>query len=142
MQFISYKIESIREKTFYLPFKPKGYRVEQDNLSFTVTYSPKWEKKNKRIKMDFNLEVKNKIDSSHLLTCTTENSFIIDNYDEVIKHEPDFIRTPDDLLVALFEVCINTLRGILVARLKETYLKNILLPAIDARLFVTRMKKP
>lgn len=67
--------------------------------------------------------------------------FEVANIDEFLTENAQQVALPDNILVMLNSVSISTIRGLMFAQFKGTFLHNAILPIIDPNSFIKNVFK-
>lgn len=136
---VRYKVDSIvQEGPILIAEKHKDFKITRSEVKFNTTMRLKVD--DNRIFIQMTIKYLSKADDEQLLLLTTQNVFLVVNFQEAIKTEENQVELPDNLLIDIIGVSINTARGIIMVRTENTFLKDILLGTMDPKLLLQSMK--
>lgn len=68
-------------------------------------------------------------------------SFVVVNFEEVIKKEQELISIPDQLVIVTAGIALSTARGMFVMSVKDSILNNAVIPIINPQVFLPKKDK-
>jgi hypothetical protein len=68
-------------------------------------------------------------------------SFVVINFQEVIKKEKELISIPDQLVTVAAGIALSTARGMFVMNVKDSILNNAVIPIVNPQVFLPKKEK-
>ena len=68
-------------------------------------------------------------------------SFVVINFQDVIKKEKELISIPDQLVTVAAGIALSTARGMFVMNVKDSILNNAVIPIVNPQVFLPKKDK-
>jgi hypothetical protein len=106
------------------------------SFNYNINIESRADAANKLVFVIVHVQIKNDNQTNILGALSVSCVFEIENFEEMIKTEPDGkLNIPQPLIDTLNSISISTTRGIMFSTFKGTFLHNAILPVIEHNQF-------
>ncbi|MCQ2215443.1 MAG: hypothetical protein MJZ31_05935 [Bacteroidales bacterium] len=127
---IKYALADIKETKFAFNYDFDYNSFNIGDLGFGFSYNFKADLGKNTLVIELTVLVVYGTTRMELSSTSTANTFIIDPIEEVVKFDEDKQVKAHPLLDTFLNVCIGTIRGIMLKNFKNTPLDGVVLPLI------------